>query len=308
MTHSRRALSFAITCLITMTGQANADQAIDGIPIAPASVMTDNVPPPIKSDAASATHNTIDTSANRFEVEPGETQVLAVSAGYMNRLVTPFPKAVVMTSSLTPGDGGQCGEICVKDNIVFVTPGSSKPVALNVYQDGNEAASMMLTLMPKKIPPREISLTLNGYTGARGLGGDTEAAQQWEEVRPYTATIREIFSEMALGQVPQGYSLHSLDQGPIPVCQQDGMRFDFIDGQLLKGSHFSVAVGVMHNETKGPLEFRETACGGWNVAAVAAWPRVMLGPGQATEIYVALSEDRISSNRRAASDRPSLVE
>ena len=54
-----------------------------------------------------------------------------------------------------------------------------------------------------------------------------------------------------------------------------------------------------------PVEIKESMCGGWDVAAVAAYPAVVLEPGQKTEIYVV---KKIGQKTEIKNYRPSLLD
>jgi hypothetical protein len=65
-----------------------------------------------------------------------------------------------------------------------------------------------------------------------------------------------------------------------------------------------ITVALARNVSSGPLTLTETACAGPAVAAVAAWPQVVLGASQATELY--LVTRRLDPTATAA-PRPSLL-
>jgi conjugal transfer pilus assembly protein TraK len=64
-------------------------------------------------------------------------------------------------------------------------------------------------------------------------------------------------------------------------------------------------VGVAHNTGVTPIEFDERACASTQdeVLAVAAWPKVVLKPGESTELYVAVRR----KDEAAITVRPSLL-
>jgi conjugal transfer pilus assembly protein TraK len=293
----------------------NADGVMPDLPIVPASTVTQDVPPPVQ---ASPTKGNVSSSSNsgalpaglnvssesNIEVKPGVTQIAAISRGHLNRIVTPFPSPEVMTSSLQAGSGDQCGEVCIKDNVIYVTTDSQRPVTMSINEEGRQDAAIMMTLVPKDVPPRELTLSL-GDSMMAGLSFGSKKAESWEESQPYVTTLTNLFRQIALGEVPQGYTLHTANSGILPVCYQEGVSYSFVDGQRMLGHHFEVAIGVATNTGSGPIEIRETACGSQNVAAVAAWPRNVLQPGDKTEVYVATTKS--SGGGKPTTQRPSLV-
>ena len=88
------------------------------------------------------------------------------------------------------------------------------------------------------------------------------------------------------------------------MCTFPWADVDFKNGQFLLGHNLSVFVGVVTNISFHPVEVDEQMCGGWDVAAIAAWPKTMLEPGESTELYVA---KKYQPHTTSASKRPSLI-
>ncbi|MBO0160150.1 conjugal transfer protein TraK, partial [Vibrio parahaemolyticus] len=101
----------------------------DEIPVVPVSVMKNNVPAPVIPDSVAKQRATT-TQANssnlaggytensQLVMEPGVNQIIPIAIGHPNRIVTPFGKPEVTSTSLQPGQNkGECGEICIKENV-----------------------------------------------------------------------------------------------------------------------------------------------------------------------------------------------
>lgn len=309
MSIKKTILSVAIAIPVYATAQ-------NPIPIVPASVMqkAEMAPlepkerlaqPSVKSAHTSSTHNM--NNSSDVVMSPGVNQIVPIAVGHPNRIVTPFGDPEVVSTSLTYGSGNdECGEICIKDNVIYVATNKDHPVTMFITEKGSEARALSLTMVPRKIPPREMFLKLDDQTRLAGLYSNPKA-ERWEKSMPYVETIRTVFREIALGEVPQGYSMSSIPEGMAPpVCYHPGIDVTFNDGQVLSGHSLSVFVGVAENVSGKTLEFKESACGNWDVAAVTTWPRKVLEPGQKTEVYVS----RKNMNERKAKSsakRPSLI-
>jgi conjugal transfer pilus assembly protein TraK len=79
-------------------------------------------------------------------------------------------------------------------------------------------------------------------------------------------------------------------------------------GQVLDGQRLAIVTGVARNSGASALELEERSCSAGldgSVLAIAAWPRVWLEPGEATEVFVAVRPRDPDQERR---DRPSLLE
>lgn len=276
--------------------------AVD-IPVVPMAVMKTDVPAPVKpktaskSIAATSAQPSRESEALTLTMKPGVNELVPVAIGHLNRIVTPFDAPQVTTTSDATTE--------VRDNVVYVATSGEAPVTMFITDKGSEAQALSITLLPRKIAPREVALKMEG--GLLVPGRATNArAQKWEQSQPYVDTVRSVFRMMALGEVPQGYTMNEMPLSiALPRCSHPGIAFDFASGQMLMGHHLTVQVGVAKNISNQPVEIKESACGNWDVAAVAVWPNNVLEPGQLTEVYVAKKQKRGAA---PTSKRPSLLE
>lgn len=266
------------------------------IPTVAANVMTNGVPRPLGS--TTKTPVSIGNHADsRLVMQPGVNQIVPIAVGHLNRLVTPFAQPVARTGSTATHE--------IEQNVVYVGTDVEEPVTVFITEQGDQSRAFSLTLVPQRIPPRELFLTFSDSFQMAGIQHANRNAEKWEMNQPYVDTIRSLFRHIALGEVPQGYSISGISSNvPRPNCQMPGLSFDFNQGQMLVGHSLSVIVGVARNVSGTPIEFKEAACGNWDVAAVAAWPRNILNPGQKTEVYIARKVQRSVGN---TTKRPSLV-
>lgn len=288
---------------LALISMAHNLSASEGIPIVPVGVVTGGGGAAVAPKIPSASSSSVDDAGeltlnlnNTVVMRRGVNEIIPVAIYHLNRVVTPFASPVVKT--------GSGAEVSVEDNVIYVATTDTAPVTLFISEEGNQALALNVTLVPRKIPSREVFLQLadNLITSA-GIGNTK--ADKWEKSQPYVETIRSIFRGLALGELPQGYSLSKYPANrAAPSCSMTGLSFDFKQGQLLSGHNMQVSVGVVKNVSGRPIEIRESVCGGWDVAAVAAWPNNMLEPNQKSEIYVAQRVDR-GGKRKVK--RPSLL-
>lgn len=211
-----------------------------------------------------------------LRIRPGENQIVPVSRGHLNRIVTPFE-----SPRLRMVDETSSAE--VHENVIYFATNGEAPVSLFVLPPDGEEHALSLTLIPCAIPPRELRLALDGPLPV-AAGGQ---ARRWEEGQPYEDGIRALLEALALGRVPQGYGLRSLrPSDPRPACALPWLRLT--PGQVVEGHRLLVVVAAARNASDAAQELTEPACAGPDVAAVAAWPRVYLAPGQETELFVVL--------------------
>ena len=170
-----------------------------------------------------------------------------------------------------------------------------------ITEKNREDIAISVTMIPERIAPRQVELKLPEETmralasnsGSSMVMGDSDAAQAWEAGQPYVTMLRDTFREVALGNVPQGYTLRSVSRkDQLPRCIQDGLSINFKDGQVLEGHNINVYVGTIENVSDEAIEFIEQECGDWNTAAVTSYPLKVLRPKQVTEVYVAVKREQ----------------
>ena len=225
-------------------------------------------------------------------MRPGQNVFIPISREHPNRLLTPFKNPQVISTSLRGGKKGECGEVCVRDDVIYITTDSPSAVTAFITEKGHEDIAFSVTMVPQAIPPREVRFTLPTdimeRLNSRAItGASSKKAQAWETSQPYVETIRSALRGVALGEVPSGYNMRKIRvTDALPTCKHPGLDFKWDGGQLLEGYNLDIYVGVIKNITDGPIEFRNQNCGGWRTAAVTSWPLTVLKAGQQTEVYV----------------------
>lgn len=250
------------------------------IPSVPASVLTDNVPKYNVNGAEMPM--TIGSTDNDIMVKPGVNQIVQIAVGHTNRIVTPFAHPQVSSASLT---GGEQGEVTVKDNVVYVSTAKNYPLSMFITEKGNENLSISLTLVPRKIPSREINVSFRDSNVSMRYA--SEDAEAWEKSQPFLSGSNKNLRTIALQGIPAGYNLTNLPKDyALPKCRVEGFKVDFSQGQLIAGSKLHYVIGKVTNISKETLEFKESGCGDYDVAAVALYPTNVFEPGESAEIYV----------------------
>ena len=232
-------------------------------------------------------------------MRPGVNEIIPISVGQMNRIITPFTHAEVVTASGVQPE--------IRDSTIYLAPGDDKIITFFVTEKGSEGVALSLTLVPKAIPPREIRLELPTETKAAiALAEPVGEKAKWEEQQPYLQTIRDVFRSVALGTIPSGYSLRGVEPTDrLPTCRSvAGLIFNFESGQVLVGGRLQVFVGTVANRGASPQEVVESSCADHDTAGVAIWPRPLLEPGRISEVYVLERRDLPEEHKAV---RPLLV-
>jgi conjugal transfer pilus assembly protein TraK len=238
-------------------------------------------------------------------VASGTNTLIPISRGQINRLVTPFDNPHIQTVSEA--------EISTSGNVIYVTTQDEKPVTMFVTPEDDESVAISLTLLPQGVPPIQANLILaknvQGLASGMPVTSSTNysgQARKWERSQPYMDTLRSLMREMALGNLPRGYSFGALTSGnKIPACAQPSLSFDFSKSQLIEGHDFRVFVATAENVSARTVEFDHGSCTHPHRAAVSAWPDEVLEPGQKTEVFVVT---RVPTEVPQSSTRPSLLQ
>ena len=250
---------------------------LPGVPVG----VSDPPPGPLPSLSRSGVDTTLYTDTRlTITVQEGTTEVINISRGYLNRIVTPFenPKLVTVNAIQFQKEGSS----------IFVSAGGEAPVGVHIMSnDPADRRSISLALVPRPIPPRTIELRWPGQTAGPAVSRlARQRAQRWEEAQPYVDGIVEMFAIIARGEVPPGYSLAQATDGL--TCEIPGLSVEI--GQRLTGGHVSVYVMRATNLGDVGVEILQHAgCYSSRVLAVAPWPNAYLAPLESTELYVAVS-------------------
>lgn len=252
-----------------------------------------------KQQAASLTSSSATSiGPQHIPVKPGINELMPIAVGHLNRLVTPFEHPVVTTTSQATTS--------TKGKIVYVATADETPVTLYITPGDNQDIALSLTLIPKRIPAREIHLDLDKDSYQllnQWQRADSASRSSSQQEQAYISQLKGLFRDLGLQKTPPGYSLREPQPHEQIHCLQD--RLQIKTGQVLEGQDRLILVGLAKNTGSEMLEFDERSCATTqqDVLAVSVWPNVVLKPQEATELYVVV---RLSPEA-SATLRPSLL-
>jgi len=257
--------------------------------------------PPVDASVLKAANQQFTSSVapQNIQVKPGINELMPIAVGHLNRLVTPFDNPVVTTTSQATTS--------TKGKIVYVATADETPVTLYITPGDNQDIALSLTLIPKRIPAREIHLSLDkdSYKVLTKLQQQSAApgSKASDQEQAYIAQLKKLFRDLGLQKTPAGFSLRDPSKTEHIHCLQD--RVQIRTGQVLEGQDMLILVGLARNTSSDPLELDERMCATSkdDVLAVAAWPKVVLGQNESTELYVAVRR----TAEAATTLRPSLL-
>ncbi|MCK9609510.1 MAG: type-F conjugative transfer system secretin TraK [Methylomonas sp.] len=254
-----------------------------------------------KQQAAAAASNAVSTTSigpQHIAVKPGINELMPIAVGHLNRLVTPFEHPVVTTTSQATTS--------TKGKIVYVATADETPVTLYITPGDNQDIALSLTLIPKRIPAREIHLDLDKYSYQllnQWQRTDATSRTSSQQEQAYISQLKALFRDLGLQKSPAGYSLREPKPQEQIRCLQG--RVQIKTGQVLESQDRLIFVGLAKNTGGDMLEFDERSCATTqqDVLAVSVWPNVVLKPQEATELYVVVRQ----SPEDSFSLRPSLL-
>jgi len=273
-----------------------------------ASSNTDNSPealqvelPPVDASVLKAAElQASSVGPQQIQIKPGVNELMPIAVGHLNRLVTPFENPVVTTTSQATTS--------TKGKIVYVATADETPVTLYITPGDNQDIALSLTLIPKRIPAREIHLSLDkdNYKLLSKVQQQSRTAtsKPADHEQEYISHLKKLFRDLGLQKTPAGFSLRDPGHAENIHCLQNQVQIK--TGQVLEGQDMLILVGIVHNSGATMIEFDERSCATTQdeVLAVAAWPKVVLAPNESTELYVALRHNP----QEASAIRPSLLQ
>ena len=244
---------------------------------------------------------TLELGPRNLEVTPGTTVLVEIAIGHLNRIVTPFADPVVHTVSnaSTQVDG----------SVVYVATDTEEPVALYIGDGQGSTLALALTLAPRYVPPREVRLTVPGYRSKHaGNATATRAAVEPVAAMPmlanasdrdgdgngpaYVSDLVEQLRALAQGRMPEGFRVAKSAGGAKLRCAQ-GLKVRTIE--RAEGPASDLLKARVANTGAQPITLEHDTCrpdaATATVAAMAAWPRRVLGPGEETEVFLLLARD-----------------
>ncbi|MCQ8181027.1 TraK protein [Methylomonas sp. LW13] len=296
-----------VTVLPPVTSVAEESSSLPSQPVVPSQPDLGIELPPVDASvlkaakqqaAASNAASNTSIGPQHIAVKPGINELMPIAVGHLNRLVTPFEHPVVTTTSQATTS--------TKGKIVYVATADETPVTLYITPGDNQDIALSLTLIPKRIPAREIHLDLDKDSYQllnQWQRADATSRATSQQEQAYISQLKTLFRDLGLQKTPAGYSLREPKPQEQIRCLQD--RVQIKTGQVLEGQDQLILVGLAKNTGGDILEFDERSCATTqqDVLAISVWPNVVLKPQEATELYVVVRQAPEASN----SLRPSLL-
>ena len=208
--------------------------------------------------------------ANVVRVTSHYNEVLYVSAGFPNRISTPFAAPKLIDNSEV--------EWQVQGQSLYISPKSAeKPVGIFVTGAGANDPVVSLTLIPRNIPAQTIILQMDedlASAAASSQPGESEASS-------YTDRLRGILRHVVMGKTPAGFSEGLL---PVAVGRMDALLV--MPEKRYSGQHLDVFKYRVENVGQTEIELAESSFYRDGVRAVSIYPVIKLRKGMSTSVFV----------------------
>ena len=225
--------------------------------------------------------------ANVVRVTSHYNEVLYVSAGFPNRISTPFAAPKLIDNSEV--------EWQVQGQSLYISPKSAeKPVGIFVTGAGANDPVVSLTLIPRNIPAQTIILQMDedpSSAAASSQPGESEASS-------YTDRLRSILRHVVIGKTPAGFSEGLL---PVAVGRMDALLV--MPEKRYSGQHLDVFKYRVENVGQAEIELAESSFYRDGVRAVSIYPVIKLQKGMSTSVFVLSDKAALSE----ASAEPALA-
>lgn len=244
------------------------------------------------------------------DVRIGDSKVMTVAIGMLNRIQTPFNKVQVKTAN--------SGVITTSNGMIFVAPESDAPIGLMVWETGYPESMFNLTLLPKDVPPKmydmNVKMTDTQQIKWEKFSADTVESEkraalekEWAKAEKtnrntdddsYEGKLLKTLKTIASQGIPNGFQEYA--ESSIYMCDASKNKGSFPAHikQVLDGSRLKISVGYVKNNTSEMFEIVESQCYKEGVVAVSVYPTPYLKPGQQAEIYIVAEKQKAKPERQ----------
>lgn len=223
-----------------------------------------SVTQPIKLDEVSLKQQTVTISND-------DTHLINVSQSLVNRITTPFRSPTVLSN------GGVSFQIIGQD--VFFEMKSDQPVGVFIREDEsiqNHSPVASLTLIPKPIPPQNISVVLDKNVRANAASQRVKIATDYED------GLVTAIGQAVLNNTPDGFSRSNATK--LAVAKIGGVLLRPVT--VYSGVDQNIFIYSAENTTGQTVELVEPSFHHEGVRAVAFYPEIRLQPKQKTNVYI----------------------
>jgi conjugal transfer pilus assembly protein TraK len=240
---------------------------------------------------------------------PGRSEIMYMANGHLNRIETPFPNPMVRTSA-----DANALNIEFDQNFLYVSV--TQPVTLFIHEKGHPDPAIVVSLIPKKIAPRQVKVTMppnvmkqitanieadqaEVKSGAKAVQSAEQQAQRpnSEGVRRTSPSalsvpansIAGMIKTFAGGKLPRGFKQVGLENMAVSAfCRlPSGAQADFNQGAAIASNDYIIVRGTIHAKSNKETRLEETMCAQHpDTLGVAFSPRTHISSDHPTDFFV----------------------
>ncbi|MFC0180964.1 hypothetical protein [Thorsellia kenyensis] len=212
-----------------------------------------------------------------IQIEEGVNHLIPIAVNHLNRFITPFKNPQVKTSSTVP--------IEVDGPVIYVLTEQAGPISLFISEKDDPLYAMSLTLISKRIPPREVTLISNFNRDkiTQELMStlydfeDSFKQNHREHMSSRTNEIKEIMRSIFNKKIPNGFKVNNnVSSKILPKCEQKDVHIDFSKGLVLENENKLVFIGPISIRGNSSVHLNYDGCQYSKLMALAFYPKTYL--------------------------------
>lgn len=205
----------------------------------------------------------------------GVNEVVKLSSSYLNRIVTPFKKPLIVEMSKSTSK--------IVGSDVYFLPEGNKPIGLFIIDSENKNQSISLTVTPvSNIPGQNLMVKIEDLKVAEDLIGPNSKTKSGIPIKDsdYVSFLRNILASAARGKI-HGFSAVPLEGGVAQIGDLI-VKPDFV----FSGSSLDVYRYKIENQSEKTIDLSETAFYRKGVRAVSFFPLQSLEVNESSYVFI----------------------
>lgn len=271
---------------------------VENVPPQVTSVQVPPVRPPkgvaeavdVKANASSGTEFVL---PSKLVVAAGKAEIVPVAVGHINRIETPFKHPTIKTSAPKSA-------LNVEFDGSFLYLSITQPVTLFIHENGHPDPAIVVSLVPKRIAPRQIAINLPKaeLSKIKVSGSSNRSATQHVGVtkksprRTYKPVHAETLHSFMKGLRPAGFLNVPIEgyKASDYCSSRIGLKFSFKQGQAIESGTYTLLRGMVESSTDQLLNEVWCAKSG-ETLAVAFGPKIRVSKNAPVDFFILLRRD-----------------
>lgn len=229
---------------------------------------------------------------------PGKANIIPMAITHLNRIETPFKDPAIRTSAPE-----NAMNISFDGKYVYIA--ITQPVTLFIHERGHPDPAIVVSLVPRRIAPRQVKVTLPATSLRKIQSAKSETAKSApssntrgvRRASPTPSTRRSVSVVDAMkvamrGRMPRGYRTIDVSKFNIKnYCSKGGsVKFTFNQGAAFASKDFIILRAMVY--ANRPTKLDEQWCAkSPSTVAVSYAPRLMADRNQPVDVFIMLRRE-----------------